>query len=614
MTEHDGGNHEDGAGLTASAEIAFPAPLDTLSAREQALLAAESDRVSYPKGACLFLLGSEGDSLYVLQEGVVRLEVEPEEVHSEAVLGFLSAGQILGEMAFLDRQPRSASAYAQEPVKALRIPIDRIERLGQSHPDVTASLYRALGRSVSAKLRQSNVRVAGLLHLGRDPEIDQLVADAGAAQRRIEALSDQQLEELLKDIAESVAVNAEELAEATVEATHLGNAPDKAAKNRLASVGVYRWLFGRPGAGLLRSDPEAGVVEFGSPVGVVFGVIPQTSPVATAIFKTLICLKSRNSLILSFHRSAQRLAEGLGAILHAALERHGAPREAVQWVRTRNSRRKTELLMRHPGVGLILATGGSSLVRAAYSSGKPAIGVGPGNVPVLVCADADAARVAESVIDSKSYDNGLICGAESHLIVEEQILPDLVAALESRGGAVLSPREKESLSAEAFRDGHLAMDAIGQAAEKIARVAGIARDRPIRLLIVPVERLDPGDPLTREKLAPIVSLVACRNFEDGLARCLELLEIEGKGHTAVIHTADDERIRRFAGAIPASRILANSPASHGVVGYTSGLVPSLTLGCGTLGGNSTTDNVTYTHLLNIKRLAYGRPARHDIVA
>jgi acetaldehyde dehydrogenase/alcohol dehydrogenase len=265
----------------------------------------------------------------------------------------------------------------------------------------------------------------------------------------------------------------------------------------------------------------------------------------------------------------------------------------------------TTLMMRHSGVSLILATGGTSMVRAAYSSGKPAIGVGPGNVPALVAADADIEHAARCIVMSKSFDNGLICGSENHVVVNARGRAALVEALERNGAAVLAPEEVFRFSAAVIDPEHggFAARAIGQSARRIAKATGIERPYAIKVIVVPIDRISHDNPFAREKLMPVASLVTAASDEAGIALCHELLKIEGIGHSAVIHSRDKALIDRFSAALPVSRVLVNCPASQGVGGLCSGLLPSFTLGCGTFGGNSTTDNVSYHNLFNIKRVA-----------
>jgi len=277
----------------------------------------------------------------------------------------------------------------------------------------------------------------------------------------------------------------------------------------------------------------------------------------------------------------------------------------VQTVRQRSSREKTMMFMNHPDVSLILATGGTSMVKAAYSSGTPAIGVGPGNAPVLICADADLSRTAQDVVQSKSFDNGVICASENNLVVVASVRDDFVRMLEAHGAIVLKPDEKNRFTPRVFDIEHLSLQKslVGKSAQFIAEFAGIRRARDARLIVVPATQDEIEGPYGHEKLAPILSLFTVEDEAEGLRLSKRILANQGQGHTAVIHTENQELIRQFALEMPASRILVNVPAAQGAIGLGTGLTPSFTLGCGTFGGNSTTDNVTYTHLINIKRLA-----------
>jgi len=434
-----------------------------------------------------------------------------------------------------------------------------------------------------------------------------MVARAVAAQQAFATWSEERVDALLGDIADCIAAHAAPLAVATVAETGLGNVADKTLKNRLASQRVFHLLRGRPGSGVLRVDARSGVAEVAAPMGVIFGLVPRTHPVATFVFKVLIALKARNALILSCHRAAQEVGNTTGELIAGVLQAHAAPPHLVQWVRQRSDRRTTEQFMQHPQVAFILATGGARMVHAAYSSGTPAIGVGPGNAPVWVCPDADPAAVADMVLASKPFDNGILCASEHNLVVDRAIEPAFVAALERAGALVLQPDEAEPFVAFAFEpDGHLHGSLHGQSAAHIARAAGLRRAgaSDARLLVVPAGLDQVAGPLGREKLAPVVSLFTVSGDEQGFAVCQQILANEGAGHTAIIHTADAARIDRFARAMPASRILVTASGMQGTFGLTTGLTPSMTLGTGTFGGTSTTDAVSYTHLLNIKRVAY----------
>jgi len=562
------------------------------------------ERRRYATGERLMAQGSSGDECYLIVSGEVRLEVERPDFDSDGVIAYLGPGMLCGEFSLLDGRPRSASAYAHSEVTALALTEDGLARLCADDPATGLAVLRALGRDAAAKARETSRHLEEYVFAADiDPGVDETVARAAAAQAVLATWPEDRVEALLTAVAEAVAGRAGELAAATVAETRIGNVADKTFKNRFASLEVNRALQGRPGIGPRPPDGR-GVTEIASPVGVVLGLIPMTNPVATLVFKTLICLKARNALIVSHHPAAAGVGAVTVDLARGVLAGHRAPADLLQSVE-RASRRTTAMFMRHPGVSLILATGGTAMVKAAYSSGTPAIGVGSGNVPALVCADADPAAAAAAVVESKSFDHGIICGSEDNLVVEAAVAGPFLAALEAAGAAVCTPEEAARVATHAFDpgDGHLRREALGQAAEAIAAAAGVHRDRPVRVLVLPAPLEQADGPLGREKLAPLLSLFTVDGTSHGLEVCKALLARQGAGHTAVIHTADPALQQRFAEEVPASRILVNGPATHGCIGVGNGLTPSLTLGCGTFGGNSTTDNVTYTNLLNIKRLA-----------
>ncbi|MDE0960279.1 MAG: aldehyde dehydrogenase family protein [Planctomycetota bacterium] len=551
----------------------------------------------------LFNEGDPGDSCFFIESGVVRVEQESAEIDTEPVLGYFGPGDIVGELALLDHGLRSASVVVEEDLVARKLSESALSEIGSSNPQLQAQVYQYLGAIAAGRLRyERNTETV----YDPDGEVHEMVSSAKAAQKIFSSWSSDKVQALLSRIAAVAAERSEEQAKLAVEVTHLGNVKDKTQKNLVASLGVLKSLEGQA-TGLISRNTDTGVSIFGDPVGVVFALVPQTNPVSTAVFKTLIALKSRNALILSYHRSALRVAEEVGSMITEVLEEFGAPSGLVSWIKNRNSRRKTQSYFRHQGVSLILATGGRSMVRAAYGSGRPAIGVGSGNTPVLVCDDVRLKRCAEQIVLSKSFDNGLICGAEHNLIVFDSIYDDFVQVLEESGAAVLSEKESNQLLKTLYSPtGQIRRHLVGQAASDIAREAGIERKSQISLIVVPVNQIKKENPLCREKMAPVLSLFRCINQEEGMDFCERILEIDGAGHSAAIHSASKETMDEFARRMPVGRILANTPAAHGVVGITTGLVPSLTLGCGTFGGTSTTDNVTYTHLMNIKRLAEGR--------
>lgn len=438
--------------------------------------------------------------------------------------------------------------------------------------------------------------------------VDELVTRADAAQHAFEHWPEPRVDALLAELAGAVVAHADMLAATTVSETGMGDVADKARKNRFAALVVLDSLAGRVGRGPLGPDKD-GVTTIASPVGVVVGVLPVTNPVATMINKVLICLKARNSLILSPHRDARAVGALALRLMEPVLHRLDAPHDLVQLVSGPPSRRRTELLMQHDGVALILATGGAAMVQAAYRSGNPAIGVGPGNAPAYVAADADVKHAARAIVAGKSFDNGIICGSEQHAVIDDAIADVLLDELQAAGAATLTAREAARLIDTAFdrRTGALLQRHVGRPAQEIAATAGIKRAGPIRLLAVPATTTPLTAATCRERLAPIISLFRVRGPDEGLRVCHRLLAEAGAGHTAAVHSNDAALIARFADALPVSRVLVNSPAGLACIGVGNALTPSLTLGCGTFGGTSTTDNVSYLNVVNIKRVARPLP-------
>jgi acyl-CoA reductase-like NAD-dependent aldehyde dehydrogenase len=589
-----------------STESAAAAPTNPFGLDPE-ILQRYLEPVTFPAGARLIRQGEPGDACYFIDAGEVRIEVERPDLDSDGVVGYLHPGTLCGEFSLLDDGPRSASAYAATDVRARRLTRTRLDELSREAPEAGLTLLRSLGRDAAEKARAYSKALEEFIFSGgRDPEVDRMVAAAAAAQAELETWPEERVDALLVALSDGLLELAGELAEATVAETGLGNVADKIVKNRFACTEVLATLDGRPGTGA-RPGERAGVTEIASPMGVILGLIPVTNPVSTLVYKTLICLKARNALIASVHQAALGTGRRTVEAIRAVLTGEGAPADLVQCIR-RTSRQRTARFMRHPGVALILATGGAAMVKAAYSSGTPAIGVGSGNAPVWVAPDADLAAAARNVAGSKSFDNGLICGSENNLVVDAGVREAFAAELGRAGARVLDEEEVARLRAWAFdpESGRLLGRALGHPAAAIADGAAITHDEGLKLLVVPLgpDRLD--DAFAREKLAPVVSLLTVGGEEEALAVCAALLGAQGAGHTAIVHTADDARAARFAAAMPASRILVNGPGAQGCIGFGNGLVPALTLGCGTYGGTSTTDNVTYTNLLNIKRVAVSR--------
>jgi len=339
-------------------------------------------------------------------------------------------------------------------------------------------------------------------------------------------------------------------------------------------------------------------------MGVVFGMIPVTNPVETIVFKVLSSLKSGNAIIISSHRKARNVGDRTVDIIRDVLLRHGAPADLVQTPSLPANRKLTQAFMTHDKVHFILATGGPSMVQSAYRSGTPAIGVGKGNAPVWIGNDADLKKVAIDTVSSKSFDNGVVCGSENNLLVDADIANEFINYAVAEGAAFLNEDEIEKLLTHAFANFSLGSEFIGQSAASICAAADIRRDYPIKLILSEVASGNLASPLVREKLAPILSLIRVSNDEEAIFHARTILNIEGRGHTAIIHSNNQQRIHAYSKAVEVSRVLVNSPGTQGCIGACNGLQLSWTLGCGTMGGGSTSDNVTFKHLQNTKRVAY----------
>ncbi|MBI2298691.1 MAG: aldehyde dehydrogenase family protein [Armatimonadetes bacterium] len=579
---------------------------DALQPEELEAISPYLEAVRFEPGACILHQGTPGDECYLIDQGRVRLELHSTELDSDAVLDYLDAGQVVGEFSLFDRGPRSASAYADTAVAARRLSREGLRRLSEDQPRLGNVLLTYIAQDFTHKLRQMDERLQDFLYHGLAPAwVDGMVERAAAAQAGFAGWPGPRVDALLTDLAERIAGQAEELARAAVAETGLGVVEHKVQKITLACQLTLQALLGRSGGGVTRVDEARRVTELACPMGVVFGLVPLTNPVSTIAFKTMICLKSRNALILGHHPQAMQVGGRVGELIHEVLASHGACEDLLLWVKERASRVTSGAFMTHPGVALILATGGPSMVRAAYSSGTPAIGVGAGNAPVWVCPDADVGRVAATVVASKSFDNGVICGSDNNLVVDAKVRRELVAALEECGAVVLSGYEVDRFTERVIDPvtACLRRELVGRPAAAILQQAGMPRGDQVRLVVLPIEHDKVGGPWGREKLAPIVSLLTVSGVEEGLGLCRHILEIMGAGHTAIIHTHDPDLALRFATEMPASRVLQNCAGATGCIGIGNGLRHSWTLGCGSWGGTSTTDNVGFENLQNIKRLA-----------
>ncbi|WDU82158.1 acetaldehyde dehydrogenase (acetylating) [Caloramator sp. Dgby_cultured_2] len=436
-------------------------------------------------------------------------------------------------------------------------------------------------------------------------EARDLIKRAKEAQLKLSRLSQKELDEIVKSMAEEAYKNSERLAEMAVLETGFGRYEDKIIKNKFASKTVYENIENVKTIGILRRDDEKKIIEIGVPVGVIAALIPSTNPTSTTIYKALIAIKSGNSIVFSPHPSAAKCILETAKILEEAAKRVGAPYGIIGCIENPTMEATSEL-MKHKDVALILATGGSAMVRAAYSSGKPALGVGPGNVPAFIERTADIPLAVKRIIESKTFDNGTICASEQAIVTEECIKEKVKNELIMQGGYFLNEEEARKVERVLVNPcGGLNPKIVGQPATKIAKMADIKIPDNVKVLIKEEEGVGREFPFSMEKLSPILAFYTEKNWEKACERCIEILNYGGLGHTLVIHSNNEEVIMEFAMKKPVSRLLVNTPASQGAIGATTNLQPALTLGCGSIGGSSTSDNVGPLHLINIRRIAYG---------
>ncbi len=436
-------------------------------------------------------------------------------------------------------------------------------------------------------------------------EARELVSRAAVAQKTFATFSQAQVDAVVDACAEAATAAGEQLARMAVEETGYGNVPDKVIKNRLASVEVHKAIRGMKTVGILREDREKGIVEVATPVGVVAAVIPCTNPTSTAIYKTLISIKARNAVVLSPHPSAARCICESAAVLSRAALKAGAP-EGLIGCMAHTTMQGTQELMRHREVGVILATGGTGLVRAAYSSGKPSYGVGPGNVPAYIERTANVRKAVADIIAGKTFDYGTICSSEQAIVCDEQIRDLVLEECRRQGAYFLSAEEAEKVGAMVYKPGATAPNPqiVGKPATMLAEMAGIKVPPQTRVLIARLTEVGREHPLSAEKLSPILAFYSVPNTAAAIALCNKLLRFGGAGHTAAVHTASESVAKEFGQGVPAFRVCVNTASVHGSIGYSTNLFPAMTLGCGALGGNITSDNIGPHHLMNIKRIAW----------
>jgi len=445
-------------------------------------------------------------------------------------------------------------------------------------------------------------------------EARNLVKAARIAQDALMNFTQEQVDHIIDMMREAGEANAARLAMMAVSETGMGNYADKCFKNYFASRTVYDSIKPMKTVGIIREDREQKIWEIAEPVGVIAAIIPTTNPTSTVIYKAMIALKSRNAIVFSPHPTAVRCTNEAAKIMHQAAVAAGAPEGVIGCI-LNISMGATNELMKHPSVAMILATGGTALVKAAYSCGKPALGVGPGNVPAFVERSADLPKAAEYIIMGKSFDNGTICASEQAIVAEECIANELITHLKRYGAHFLDPEEVQKVSAVVMLgNGGVNPKVVGKDPKFIAQLAGIFIPEQTKCLVAPLAGVGLKWPLSYEKLTTVLGFYRVADWHEGCERCFQLLEAGGVGHSLAIHSNNEEVIREFALKKPVNRILVNTPAAMGGVGATTGLSPSFTLGCGTWAGSSVSENVTPLHLINIKRVAWhlGIPERKPV--
>ncbi|MBC2721646.1 acetaldehyde dehydrogenase (acetylating) [Desulfosporosinus sp.] len=445
-------------------------------------------------------------------------------------------------------------------------------------------------------------------------EARNLVRAARKAQEALMNFTQEQVDKIIDLMREAGEANAARLAMMAVSETGMGNYNDKCFKNYFASRTLYDFIKPMKTVGIIRENLDQKLWEIAEPVGVIAGIIPTTNPTSTVIYKAMIALKSRNAIVFSPHPSAVRCTNEAAKIMHQAAIAAGAPEGVIGCIMN-VSMGATNELMKHPNVAMILATGGSALVKAAYSSGKPALGVGPGNVPAFVERSADLAKAAEYIIMGKTFDNGTICASEQAIVAEECIADELIIHLKRQGAHFLSSEEVTKVSnVVMLANGGVNPKVVGKDPKFIAQLAGINIPDQTKCLVAPLSGVGPQWPLSYEKLTTVLGFYRVADWHEGCDRCFQLLEVGGVGHSLAMHCNNEEIIREFALKKPVNRLLVNTPAAMGGVGATTGLAPSFTLGCGTWAGSSVSENVTPLHLINIKRVAWhlGLPERKSL--
>ena len=425
------------------------------------------------------------------------------------------------------------------------------------------------------------------------------------AQKQLRRMSQEQLDVIVEAIAKAFSREAEMLAQMAVEETGFGNVKDKTRKNRFASETVASAVRNMKTVGVLKENEQEKLWEVGVPVGVIAAIVPSTNPTSTVCYKAMIALKAGNSIVFSPHPKAVNCTRKAAEIVTKAAESAGAPKGAVGCLRI-PSLQGCQELMGDKYVNLILATGGPAMVKAAYSSGKPAIGVGAGNGPAYIHHSADVEQALRCILESKTFDYGTVCASEQSIIIEKTMERQVKSKAQEMGFYFMDTEEAGRLAKLLFRStGALNPEIVGKSAEVLAKMAGISAPSGTKVLVAREQEAGPTRPYSMEKLCPVLAFFVMDSEQAVLDKAIEVLSHEGSGHTFAIHAQDQDVIRRFGLQIPVSRFLVNTPAALGGIGATTGLFPALTLGCGAVGGSASSNNISPLDLINIRRIAWG---------
>ncbi len=445
-------------------------------------------------------------------------------------------------------------------------------------------------------------------------EVRELVEKAKTAQQELSEKSQKEVDAIVKSMASAGVRNARRLAKMAHDETGFGIEADKVIKNVFASNGVYEHIKDMKTIGELGRDEEKKVRHIAVPVGVVAGLVPSTNPTSTVLYKALIAVKAGDAIVFSPHPNARNCILEAVKVIRQSIAEAGGNEDLVGCI-TLPTMQATDHLMHHPDISLILATGGSAMVRAAYSSGTPAIGVGPGNGPAYIEKTADLPLAVKRIMESKTFDNGTICASEQSVICNDDMAQAVQAEMERQGACFLSEEQRKKLGSFILRaNGTMNPAIVGKSAQTIADLAGIDIPAGTKVLIAKEDGIGRGHPYSNEKLAPILAFYTAGSYKEVCDLCCEILHYEGAGHTFSMHTKDQNMVDYFAKRIPASRIVVNTSSTLGGIGASTNLAPALTLGCGAIGGSSTSDNVGPLNLLNIKNVAEGIKELDEIKA